>query len=421
MLPVSGSVDRPRADLQDRVRCDIARSCGGCALIEHEHAVQLEYKRVVVQQALAAWRELEGVPVEPCLPAPRRTSYRNRASLVVANGKGRVRAGLRRPSGQDLVEIDPCRIQGDPTMALLPRITDWLGRWRLVRPGGLVKLIDLREAADERCHLTLLLECEPERAPELPLEDLVSRTPELCGVAASFNPNPASFGFGRTTRTLWGNATFLAGVPCGSAEPRVFEVAAGGYFHAATAQLPAIHEAMAGHLGAQGVLFDLYCGVGVHGLSLLPPGEGTLLVGVEEDASAAACARRNADRFGVEARYVVRRVEEALPRLVEDTPPARVILNPPRTGCRSAVLKALPPAPGRRLAYLACDAGTLARDLAALVARGWAVTRVLPVDVLPHTARVEVLALLDDHEPGWAGRDLPHLGRAVAARGKRLD
>jgi 23S rRNA (uracil1939-C5)-methyltransferase len=280
-------------------------------------------------------------------------------------------------------------------MAFLPRITDWLGRWRLVRPSGPIKLIDVREAADERCHLTLLLECEPDRAPALPVDDLAGRLPELCGVSVSFNPLPGSFALGRSVRTVWGNGTFLAGVPAASAETRLFEVPAAGFFQVAPSQLPALHSIMAEHLGSAGTLFDLYCGVGVHGLSLAEAGPEATLIGIEESPAAAACARRNAHRLGIEARIVARKVEDVLARLVEETPPARVVLNPGPAGCQECVLDALAPVPDRRMVYHACDSVSLARDLAALVGRGWGVVRVVPVDMLPQTTKVEALALLD--------------------------
>ena len=48
----------------------------------------------------------------------------------------------------------------------------------------------------------------------------------------------------------------------------------------------------------------------------------------------------------------------------------------------------------RTVAYLSCDPGTLARDLAVLAQRGFRIEAVTPFDMLPHTPHVEALAVL---------------------------
>ena len=43
---------------------------------------------------------------------------------------------------------------------------------------------------------------------------------------------------------------------------------------------------------------------------------------------------------------------------------------------------------------VSCDPATLARDLAALNARGYAIDRITPFDLFPQTAHVEAVAWL---------------------------
>ena len=74
-------------------------------------------------------------------------------------------------------------------------------------------------------------------------------------------------------------------------------------------------------------------------------------------------------------------------------------LNPPRTGLEPAVLAwTTDEYRPERLAYLSCSAGTLSRDLAALVAAGYSVEALLPYDFFPQTHHVETLALLRRNE-----------------------
>jgi 23S rRNA (uracil1939-C5)-methyltransferase len=47
-----------------------------------------------------------------------------------------------------------------------------------------------------------------------------------------------------------------------------------------------------------------------------------------------------------------------------------------------------------KLAYLSCDPATLSRDLDILHRHGFNIQSVQPIDMMPQTAQVEVLALL---------------------------
>jgi 23S rRNA (uracil1939-C5)-methyltransferase len=70
-----------------------------------------------------------------------------------------------------------------------------------------------------------------------------------------------------------------------------------------------------------------------------------------------------------------------------------VVLDPPREGAAEAVAALLALA-APRLVYISCDPATLARDLVALVAGGYRPGWAQPLDLMPQTAHVEVVATL---------------------------
>jgi 23S rRNA (uracil1939-C5)-methyltransferase len=71
-----------------------------------------------------------------------------------------------------------------------------------------------------------------------------------------------------------------------------------------------------------------------------------------------------------------------------------VLLDPPRLGAR-AVLETVAALAPQRLLYISCHPGSLARDLGVLVhEHGFAFEAAGVVDMFPHTAHVESLALL---------------------------
>ena len=72
-----------------------------------------------------------------------------------------------------------------------------------------------------------------------------------------------------------------------------------------------------------------------------------------------------------------------------------VVANPPRSGLGPGVGAAIRERAPRRVVLVSCDPATLARDLRGFVGSNYTLSRVVPVDLFPQTAHVEVVARLD--------------------------
>jgi 23S rRNA (uracil1939-C5)-methyltransferase len=388
----------PRSEgAHTRGPCAISDECGGCALIDDPYENQLRLKRERVLTAMRAHSELAGIEVAHCLAAPERLDYRNRAKLAVFAGDGVPRIGLYQRGTNRIVDLAECVVTKPALRRAVGAVRHWLENHRLARPDGPVMVVDLRAGLRGRWHLTLVLDDVHIDPRTLPLESLIAANPDIEGIAVNFGDPSSSYPMGETTAVVAGAETFDALVPTDDGETGVaVAVPVGGFFQVATALLPAIHSRMRSHLESDGPLCDAYCGVGVHGLMIERgrSGPGAFVLGVEESEAATSAARTNARRLGIDARYVRGRVEDILAAELEARPMRRFVLNPARAGCRKAALDTLLRVERASIAYLSCNPDTLARDLAILVRGGLEVREVLPLDLMPQTDQVEVLALI---------------------------
>lgn len=154
---------------------------------------------------------------------------------------------------------------------------------------------------------------------------------------------------------------------------------------------------------ARSRVLDLYCGLGNFTLALAR--SAGQVVGVEGEAGLVERARRNARRNGlanVEFHVGDLSKPTELPAGWLRGPYTHVLLDPPRVGATPDMLAAIarPAGPDthhvpERVLYVSCHPGSLARDLGILVhEHGFILESAGVVDMFPHTAHVESMALL---------------------------
>lgn len=176
-----------------------------------------------------------------------------------------------------------------------------------------------------------------------------------------------------------------------------FEVPAGGFYQVN----PRVGDELVKTVAAEyhkrgddlGELVDLYCGVGVFGLSLKP----RRLFGIESGRTAVEYARRNAERQRFDnARFFASEVGRNMRRIRIDGD-STVIVDPPRGGLERGVARWLGRSNAKRIFYVSCDVATLVRDLKDMLA-GYNVTSAVLFNMFPRTARFETLVTLERKE-----------------------
>ncbi|HEV2182250.1 MAG TPA: 23S rRNA (uracil(1939)-C(5))-methyltransferase RlmD [Candidatus Acidoferrales bacterium] len=148
--------------------------------------------------------------------------------------------------------------------------------------------------------------------------------------------------------------------------------------------------------GSGEVAVDLYAGVGLFAMSLAKRFER-----VEAVEANPASARDLETNAGLSGKTIAARNDSteaflaAWKRKRGVAAPDVVIADPPRAGIEPDGLETLIEIAPQRIVYASCDPSTLARDLAKLCAKAYALQELYLFDMFPHTYHIEAIARLE--------------------------
>ncbi|MFO7675144.1 MAG: 23S rRNA (uracil(1939)-C(5))-methyltransferase RlmD [bacterium] len=366
--------------------CPLFGRCGGCRLQHLGYEEQLAVKRGIVADALRRIARLEA-EVAPVIASPGEWHYRNKTQYAVGFFRG-PRVGFYAEASHHIIVPDACLLHPPAFDAARRACADWLAdepdaTYREDEHSGSIRHLVLR--TDGTRTIALVATRTRDIAPGL--VERLRAAPGISAVCQTRNPERTNRVLGPETRPVAGEPELefrLAG--------RRLAVSPAAFFQVNTAQAGTLARLVrAGLAGPQpGHLLDLYSGVGAFALAAADL--AGRVTGLELDPVAVADARRNAELNGLEN---VEFREADADRLAELPACDAVILDPPRKGASRELLAAIAAARPGRVIYVSCDPATLARDLALLVAAGYRLARVEPVDMFPQTAHVETVATLE--------------------------
>jgi len=352
--------------------CPLADRCGGCDWQHVAAARQAEHKREIVAGELRALvTDPARVKLDPTTgPA---LGYRRRARMHYAkDDDGTLRLGFFAPGTHDIVDAHACPV-------LRPELEHAFTRVRELAP-YLPRHGQVHGLSDGQ-HAVLAL---PGVRPE---EDVLAAAHSLLDerlVGFLVRGGRQSVAVGQHELRLDGGD----GLAPMRAHPFVFAQA-----NAVVNRALVRHVARVARADGRRVL-ELHAGAGNLTRALARTAQRVWTLDDDREAKGLLRAMAEAEGLPINAKHGA--AEGLVASLHErgfryDV----VVVDPPRAGLGEATATQLAAVVGERLVYVSCDPATLARDLRALVAGGLRIADVTVFDMMPMTAEVEVVVLLE--------------------------
>ncbi len=355
--------------------------CGGCQLQHVGVEQQVVFKQATVLQQLELWG---GVIPKRTLPAIRSAheGYRRCARLGIDYSQGTVALGFRKRNSKQLVQVDACAVLAPALNRLLAPLKNWLANLQAAEAVTHIELIQTEQkTAVVLRHVQALMEA-----------DLTT----LGYVASEWNFD------------VWLQADEthkLKDLQGQDVDPRMnYELGDYGLaldFH--PQDFIQVNPEVNAKMVAQAIdllelkgderVLDLFCGIGNFTLPLAR--KCSEAIGIEAVDLMVERGRENASKLGISnvqflAANLLTMTEHRLNQTCGKID--AVLLDPPRDGAKEIIAK-LPQLSPKRIVYVSCNPATLARDAKVLVAAGYQLDSVGVLDMFPHTAHVETMAL----------------------------
>lgn len=392
--------------------CSIARSCGGCEWLSVPYPIQLKRKQTQVEELLAPLASINNVTIEPIRGMDKPLAYRHKAATPFAPGKGRtVRSGFYASGTHKIIASKECLVEDGRARAILNDVAYLAGQFNIHayqedRGKGALRhgVVRCGYATDD---VMLVLVVNGQHLPHEQefIAALRKAHPELTSIFLNVNQKRTNAILGRETRLLWGSTSMSDKLlDC------TFEIGPTSFYQTNPQQTEVLYQlAIDGALAGSKLtdaeqtsnlrVLDAYCGTGTIGLCLAhaaqAQGINLLLTGVDQVENNIQMARRNARNNKLEAEFICDDATRYMQALAKDGQNFDVIiLDPPRAGSTPTFLKATTQLAQKKIVYVSCNVVTQARDLKVLLDSGFAIERVTPVDMFPHTKHVECVVVL---------------------------
>lgn len=381
-------------------KCSIHKRCGGCKLQHSTYKEQLNFKFERVKDCITKIGKLDESIVQFPLGMDEPWRYRNKVQLPIGMVNGELKIGFFAPRSHEIIDMETCLIQDEIADKVVGITRSWIKK-NNIKPynidgkydeTGILRHIMIRRGFTTNEVMVVLVT----NGSKLPNKDefislITENIPGIKSIIQNINSKPTNVILGQECITLWGEPIISDYI--GEFK---FNISPLSFFQVNPIQTEVLYNKALEYAGLTGdeTVFDAYCGTGT--ITLFLSQKAKKVYGVEIIPQAIENANINAKENNVNnVEFFVGESEVVIPDLINKGIKADVVvIDPPRKGCDVKLLNSITNIDAKKIVYVSCDPSTLARDLAILEGNGYKTVKVQPVDMFPHTAHIENVALL---------------------------
>lgn len=393
--------------------CEHFGVCGGCKWQHLPYAEQLKYKQKQVADNLTRIGKVEVEEFLPILGSEKTRFYRNKLEYTFSNKKWLTEeevasgatfdsmngVGFHIPGMFDKVlDIHKCWLQDD----ISNRIRNTIKAYALAHEGypffdlrnqeGFLRTLMIRTASTGDLMVVVVFFHEDKARREALLSYIAEQFPEITSLLYVINEKCNDTITDQEVLTFRGKDHIIEEM-----EGLHFKVGPKSFYQTNSEQAYRLYQVARDFAGLTGneLVYDLYTGTGT--IANFVSRQARQVIGIEYVPEAIEDAKVNAALNRIDnTLFYAGDMKDILTEafIQEHGRPDVIITDPPRAGMHDDVIKTILFAAPERIVYVSCNPATQARDLG-LLSGSYAVKRVQPVDMFPHTHHVENVVLLE--------------------------
>ena len=395
--------------------------CGGCQWQMLPYEKQLTYKQKQVADNLERIGKLDLPGISAIIGAEETKYYRNKIEYTfgtkeftkekpIKDGWGKVTApspGIDVPEGaagfhakgffDKVVDIQTCYLQAEPTNEIRLAVKEFARQNRLPfydirNHTGFLRTMQIRLCTTGELMVNIVVAEDDKKNIEKLMQFVEERFPAITTLLYTIN-RKWNDSLNDLEPAIWkGKGYVIEKLSTGSrGDDFEFKIGPKSFFQTNTRQAEKLYQVTNdfAELTGKEIVYDLYCGTGSIGIFVSKMAKK--VIGVELIPAAIEDAKENAQLNHLSntsffAGDVIDICNDDF--FTAHGKPDVIITDPPRAGMHEKIVRKILEMSAPTVVYVSCNPATQARDLS-LLNEKYAVTKIQPVDMFPHTHHIE--------------------------------
>jgi len=381
--------------------------CGGCQWQMLPYKKQLEFKQKQVEDNLKRIGKVALPSMRPIIGAGEDKFYRNKLEYTFSNRRFLLDYELKDPSISSeenvagfhakgifdkVIDIKTCFLQDEPTNAIRLAVKEFARSnnysfYDIKNHQGFLRTMQLRICTTGEVMVNIVFGHENKDKRERLLDFVLQKFPGITTLLYTINQK-----WNDSLNDLEPVAYHGKGYVIERLEDFEFKIGPTSFFQTNTSQGEQLYKVARefAELTGNEIVYDLYCGTGSIGIFLSR--KAKKIIGVEMIEAAVQDAKENAalNNLSLSTEFHAGDVIDICTDgfFVQHGEPDVIVTDPPRAGMHEKLVKKILDIAAPIVVYVSCNPATQARDLRQLDEK-YAVTKIQPVDMFPHTHHIE--------------------------------